>query len=167
LKRQTYATTPALQYKYTCELLLLDYTDYEISGCKWGFIDEDNSGNMIAYCSACMEGYTPGEFASFSAVPMERLFKTCSKESTNPWGENCAYTGMTAANAYKCYGCSLDYVMNDAETECLDNKGGDPNCYKLNSVRDNCEICWWPFYFHDRVCLAAYGMQKIKAFVFI
>ena len=106
LKRQEYATTPALQYKYTCELLLLDYTDYEISGCKWGFIDEDNSGNMIAYCSACMEGYTPGEFASFSAVPMERLFKTCSKESTNPWGENCAYTGILFFLMIFRYDCS-------------------------------------------------------------
>ena len=41
-----------------------------------------------------MEGYVPEGYAGFSTAPMERLFTTCKKQSTNPWGENCAYTGI-------------------------------------------------------------------------
>lgn len=82
-----------MQYKYECKLLLLDYIDYELKGCKYGYVLEDYAGTKTAYCSACMAGYIPEEYAGFTDVPLERLFKTCKKQSSNPWGENCDYTG--------------------------------------------------------------------------
>jgi hypothetical protein len=101
----------------------------------------------------------PSGYANL-AVPLERLFLTCTKSDNNPWGAKCMYTGMYATNSYKCYTCVEDRVLNSAATACLNNEGGDPNCVRLNSERDMCLECWWPFWFHDRTCLKG-GILKI------
>jgi hypothetical protein len=45
-------------------------------------------GNEIDYCGSCLEGYIPSGYVNLPA-PMERLFLTCTKNDTNPWGAKC------------------------------------------------------------------------------
>ena len=55
------------------------------------------AGVETEYCAACKPGYNPSGYANL-AVPLERLFLTCTEETRNPWGKNCHYTGMSATN---------------------------------------------------------------------
>lgn len=71
---------------------------------------------------------------------------------------------MIGTSTYKCFACTKDYVLNYAEDTCVSNKGGDALCWKLNNLADNCEMCWWPFYFHDRICAKTEWLRHANAF---
>jgi len=42
---------------------------FEIDGCRYQFRNADNAGGEIDYCTGCLEGYAPGEWAGFTNTP--------------------------------------------------------------------------------------------------